>query len=171
MADDATMTISAVILPDEISKTLAGQTYAYTPANTTEGWYYKIVDVTTSNADLISTETFLQKGTTAAGVDTGATMPAVTTSDVVKFLFIKHTGFRDDGTTSNTADSVYLCFDGGTAAHNLVDAVEVGPNETWFAKFNGLTVANLHCISGQRKGVGTGGNKIQCIVAAVIDDV
>ena len=63
MADDATMTISAVILPDEISKTLSSQTYAYTPADATEGWYYKVVDVTTSSGNLIGTETFLQKGT------------------------------------------------------------------------------------------------------------
>ena len=55
MADDATMTISAVILPDEISKTLASQTYSYAPADTSEGWYYKVVDVTTTSADLIST--------------------------------------------------------------------------------------------------------------------
>ena len=171
MADDATMTISALILPDEISKTLAGQTFSYAPANATEGWYYKIADVTTSSTDLISTESYLQFGGTAAGVDTGSTMHNVHANDVVKFLFIKHTGKTDDGSTGNTADSVYLCFDGGTAAHNLVDAVEVGPNETWFAKFNNLTVGNLHCISGQKAGAGTGGNKIQCIVAAIIDNV
>ena len=171
MADAATMTVSAVILPDEISKTLASQTFSYTPADATEGWYYKLTDVTTSSADLISTETYLQFGGTAQGEDTGATMHAVHANDVVKFLFIKHTAKRDDGSTGNTADSVYLCFDGGTAAHNLVDAVEVGPGETWFAKFNGLTVGNLHCISGQVAGAGTGGNKIQCIVAAIIDNV
>ena len=171
MADDATMTISALILPDEISKTLASQTYSYAPADTSEGWYYKMVDVTTTSTDLISTETFMQKGTTAAGVDTGATMPAITTSDKVKFLFIKHTGKRDDCTTTNTADSVYLDFGGGSAAHSLATAVEVGPNETWFAKFNNLTVANLHAISAQKAGAGTGGNKIQCIVAAIIKDV
>ena len=171
MADDATMTISAVILPDEIAKTLASQTYVYTPADTTEGWYYKIVDVTTTSTDLISTETFLQKGTTSAGVDTGSTMPAVTTSDEIKFLFIKHTGKRDDGTTNNTADSVYVCFDAGTAAHNLADAIEIGPSECWFGKLSGATVAQIHCISGAKAGAGTGGNKIQCIVAAVIDDV
>ena len=171
MADDATMTISAVILPDEISKTLASQTYSYAPADTTEGWYYKIVDVTTTSTDLISTETFLQKGATAAGVDTGATMPAITTSDKVKFLFIKHTSKQDDGSTNNTSDSVYLTFAGETVTHSIANAVEIGPGEIWFAKFNNLTVANLHCISGAGAGAGTGGNKIQCIVAAIIKDV
>jgi hypothetical protein len=171
MADDATMTISAVILPDEISKTLESQTYGYTPADATEGWYYKMVDVTTSSGNLIGTETFLQKGAAAAGVDVGSAMPAISTSDKVKFLFIKHTGYRDDGTTANTADSVFLVFDGGSAAHGAADAVEVGPSECWFGKFNGLTVGNLNCISAQKAAAGSGGNKIQCFVAAVIDDV
>ena len=171
MADAATMTVSAVILPDEISKTLASQTFSYTPADATEGWYYKLTDVTTSSADLISTETYLQFGGTAQGEDTGSAMHAVHANDVVKFLFIKHTGKTDDGSTGNTADRVYLCFDGGTAAHNLADSVEVGPGETWFAKFNGLTVGNLHCISGQKAGAGTGSAKIQCVVAAILDNV
>jgi len=171
MADDATMTFNALILPDEIAKTLTGLTYGYTPADTTEGWYYKIVDVTTTSGNLISTETFLQKGTTAAGVDVGATMPAIVVSDKVKFLFIKHTGYRDNGSTANTADSIYICFDGGTAAHDLEDAVEIGPGESWFAKFNGVTVDDIHVISGVKAAGGTGGNKIQAIVAAVIDDL
>ena len=171
MADAATMTISAVILPDEISKTLEGLTYSYTPVDATEGWYYKIVDVTTSSSNLISTETFLQKGTTAAGVNAGSTMPAVTTSDKVKFLFIKHTGKRDDGTTNNTADSVYICFDNNNAAYNNTDCIEIGPGESWFCKLNGCTVENFYVISGQKAGAGVGSNPIQCIVAAVIDDV
>ena len=152
MADAATMTVSAVILPDEISKTLASQTFSYTPADATEGWYYKLTDVTTSTADLISTETYLQFGGTAQGEDTGSAMHAVHANDVVKFLFIKHTGKTDDGSTGNTA-------------------VEVSPGETWFAKFNGLTVGNLHCISGQKAGAGTGSAKIQCVVAAILDNV
>ena len=171
MADDATMTISAQILPDEISKTLTSQTYSYSPADSTEGWYYKVVDVTTTSTDLISTETFMQKGTTAAGVDAGSTMPAIATTDKIKFVYIKHTGDRDDGTTANAADSIYILFDGGTVAHSTVDAIEIGPGESWFGKFNELQVRNLHCISGQKAGAGTGGNKIQAIVAAIIKDV
>ena len=170
MADDATMSLSATILPDEISKTLTSLSMTYTPADGTEGWYYKLTDVTTSSADLIAANTFLQFGGTAQGEDTGSAMHAVATGDKVKFLFIKHTGYRDDGTTGNTADSVYLCLDAGTAAHNLADAIEVGPNESWYGKFNNVTVADIHCISGQIAGAGTGGNKIQCLVAAIIDN-
>ena len=40
MADAATMTLKAVLLPDEIQKTLKDLTFEYTPANNTEGWYY-----------------------------------------------------------------------------------------------------------------------------------
>ena len=171
MADEATISLSATILPEEISKTLTSLSASYTPADATEGWYYKLTDVTTSSADLIAANTYLQFGGSAQGEDTGAAMHAVATADKVKFLFIKHTGFRDDGTTANTADSVYLCLDAGTAAHNLADAIEVGPNESWYVKLNGVTVADIHCISGQALGAGTGGNKIQCIVAAIIDNV
>ena len=172
MADDATMTISAVILPDEIALTLASQTYAYTPADTTEGWYYKLVNVTTTSTDLIATETFLQKGTTSAGAVTGTAMPAITSSDKVKFLFVKHTGKTTYGTTNNTADSVFLSTYAGTAAHNLKGAIEIGPSECWFGKFSpGTTVADIHVISGEKLGATTGGNKVQCIIAAIIDDV
>ena len=171
MADDATMTISAVMLPDEIALTLASQTYAYTPADTTEGWYYKLVNVTTSSTDLIATETFLQKGTTAAGADTGTAMPAITSSDAVKFLFIKHTGKRADGSTNNTTESVFLNAYTGAAAHDLKGSIEIGPSECWFGKLSATTVADVHAISGGKAGTGAGSNTIQCIVAAIIDDV
>ena len=172
MADEATITMSATILPDDISKTLTSLTYGYTPAtDATEGWYYKTVDVTTSSGDLIGAETFLQKGTSAAGVDVGAAMPAVASSDEVKFLFIKHKSVRDDGTTGNTADSIYICFDNDNAAHNNTDNIEIGPGESWACKLNGCASSRIYAISGQKAGAGTGGNPIQAIVAAVIKDV
>ena len=171
MADAATMTIDATILPDDVSKELLNETFAYTPADTTEGWYYKLTNVTTSSTDLIALQTYAQKGGSVTGTDAGAALPLIAAGDKVKFLFVKHTGYREDGSTGNTADSIYLVFDAGTAAHNAADAIEIGPGESWFAKFNGATTADIHCISGQKEGAGTGGNKIQTIVAAIIDDV
>ena len=171
MADDAVITSTALILPDEISKTLTGLTYSYTPADSSEGWYYKIVDITTSAANIIGTETFLQKGTTIAGVNAGSNMPALVAGDLVKFLFIKHTGKRDDGTTSNTADSIYICFDNDNAAHNNTDNIEIGPGESWSCKLNGCAASTIYAISGQKAGAGAGGNPIQAIDAAVIKDV
>ena len=55
MADAATMTLKAVLLPDEIQKTLKDLSFEYTPANNTEGWYYKLTDVKTASANLIDT--------------------------------------------------------------------------------------------------------------------
>ena len=172
MADEATINMTATILPDEIAKTLTGLTYSYTPAtDDSEGWYYKVVDITTSASAFIGTETFMQKGTSAAGVNAGSSMPAVTGSDQVKFLFIKHTGKRDDGSTNNTADSIYICFDNDNAAHNNTDNIEIGPGESWACKLNGCASSRIYAISGQKAGAGTGGNPIQAIVAAVIKDV
>ena len=43
MADAATMTIKAVLLPDEIQATLKDLTFSYTPANSSEKWFYGII--------------------------------------------------------------------------------------------------------------------------------
>ena len=169
MADEATMTIKAVILPEEIQKTLKDLTFSYSLADATEGWYYKLTDITNSSTDLISAETYLQFGGTAQGEDAGTAMHTVATNDNVKFLFIKHLSTRDDGTTANTADSIYLNFDGGAAAHNDTSSLEVGPGESWFGK-PGCTVADLNCISALKAKAGTSSNKIQCVVAAILDN-
>ena len=171
MADDATMTISAVILPDEIQKTLTSLSFAYTPSDANDGWYYGLVDVQTASQGLIPVgANFLQLGTTAAGEDSGTAMHTITSADKVKFLFIQHTGYRDNGSTTNTADSVYLTFDNTAATSTLIDAFEIGPSESWFCKPY-CTIDDLKAISGVKNKGGGGGNKIQCIVAAVIDNV
>ena len=171
MADAATMTIKAVLLPDEIQKTLKDLSFEYTPADASEGWYYKLTDVTTGSTNLISLETYLQKGVAAAGEDAGTVMAIVASTDKVKFLFIKHTGYEDDGTTANTADSVYINFDGTAAANSSTTCIEIGPNESWYGK-PGCTVDDIKCISGVKNKGGTSGvDKIQCIVAAILDDV
>ena len=61
MADDATITLDITMLPDDISKTLEGEAFSYTPADSTEGWFYKLMAVTNSSVDLISKETFLKE--------------------------------------------------------------------------------------------------------------
>jgi hypothetical protein len=171
MADAATMTLKAVILPDEIQKTLTNLSFVYTPTDANDGWYYGLVDVLTSSQNLIPAGTnFLQLGGTSAGEDTGSAMHTITAADKVKFLFIKHSGYRDDGTTANTADSVYLTFDGGAVTSTLIDAFEIGPSESWYCK-PFCTVDDLRSISGVKNKGGGGGNKIQCLVAALIDNV
>ena len=154
MADDAQVSIQATILPDEIAKTLTG-TMTVTPDDANDKWYYKLTACTTTSTDLIAGN-FLDY--TAVDDDTAPT--AVHTADKVKFLFIQNT---------SSADGVYICFDGGTAANDLADGVFIGPSQTWFGRLPNTTVANLHAISSD---IGDAGDATaNLIVAALIDDV
>ena len=154
MADDAQVSIQATILPDEIAKTLTG-TMTVTPDDANDKWYYKLTACTTTSTDLIAGN-FLDY--TAVDDDTAPT--AVHTADKVKFLFIQNT---------SSADGVYVCFDGGTAANDLVDGVFIVPSQTWFGRLPNTTVANIHAISSD---IGDAGDATaNLIVAALIDDV
>ena len=154
MADAATITVSATMLPDEIATTLSGS-MTVTPDDANDKWYYKLMACTATSTDLIA-GAFLDY--TAVDDDTAPT--AVHTDDKVKFLFVQNT---------STADGVMLCFDGGTAAYDLVDGVFIGPSQTWFGRLPNTTVANLHAISSD---IGDAGDATaNLIVAALIDDV
>ena len=154
MADDAQVSIQATILPDEIAKTLTG-TMTVSPDDANDKWYYKLTACTTTSTDLIA-GSFLDY--TAVDDDTAPT--AITTSDKVKFLFIQNT---------SSADGVYVCFEGGTAANDLVDGVFIGPSQTWFGRLPNTTVANIHAISSD---IGDAGDATaNLVVAALIDDV
>ena len=149
MADDATATIQATILPDEIAKTISATT-TVTPADTGDKWYYKLTSVSNSSTDLIAGH-FLDY--TAIDDDTAPT--ALTTSDKVKFLYIKNV----DGNSR----SIYVTFDAGTASSSLAQAVTIGPNEAFTARLPNCTVAGIHAISSA--------STAEVIVAALIDDV
>ena len=154
MADDASITLTATLLPDEIAKTISGS-MTVSPDDANDKWYYKLTACTTTSTDLIA-GSFLDY--TAVDDDTAPT--AITTSDKVKFLFIKNT---------STADGVVVCFDGGTAAYNLADGVFIGPEQSWFGRLPNTTVANIHAISSD---IGDAGDATaNLIVAALIDDV
>ena len=154
MADAATITVTATMLPDEIAKTLSGS-MTVTPDDANDKWYYKLTSCTATSTDLIA-GSFLDY--TAVDDDTAPT--AISTSDKVKFLFVQNT---------STADGVVICFDGGTAAYNLGDGVFIGPSQTWFGRLPNTTVANLHAISSD---IGDAGDAVAIlIVAALIDDV
>ena len=154
MADAATITVTATMLPDEIAKTLSGS-MTVTPDDANDKWYYKLTSCTATSTDLIA-GSFLDY--TAVDDDTAPT--AISTSDKVKFLFVQNT---------STADGVVICFDGGTAAYNLADGVFIGPSQTWFGRLPNTTVENLHAISSD---IGDAGDATaNLIVAALIDDV
>ena len=154
MADDASVSIQATILPDEIAKTLTGS-MTVTPADANDKWYYKLTSITTTSADLIAGR-FLDY--TAVDQDTDQT--AVSTSDKVKFLFIQNT---------SSSDGIYICLDGGTAANDLVDGIFIGPSQTFVGRFPNTTVGNLHAISSDIAD--TGDASATAIVCALIDDV
>ena len=154
MADDATVSIQATILPDEIAKTLSG-TMTVAPDDANDKWYYKLTACTATSTDLIAGY-FLDY--TAVDDDTAPT--AVHANDLVKFLFVQNT---------SSADGVYIVFDGGTAANDVADGVFIGPSQTWFGRLPNTTVANIHAISSD---IGdTGDAAANLIVAALIDDV
>ena len=154
MADAASVTISATVLPDEIAKTISGS-MTVTPADATEKWYYKLTSCTATSTNLIAGY-FLDYA--AVADDTAPT--AVHANDLVKFLFVKNT---------SGSDGVLLCFDGGTAAYNLVDGVHIAAGESWFGRLPNTTVENLHAISADLADAGDASADL--IVAALIDDV
>ena len=166
MADAATMTKNAVLLPDEMQATLKDLTFAYTPADANDKWFYGLINVphNTGSVDLIS-GSYLSN---SAGKATGSTTATVGTHDKVKFIFIKNTGTTDG--SSSTDESIHLVLDGSTAAHGSENAIQVGAGESWYAKLPNTTVGALHAISADPDQTVGGGN-VQCIVAAIIDDV
>ena len=154
MADSAYITVTATMLPDEIAKKISGS-MTVAPDDANDKWYYKLTACTATSTNLIA-GAFLDY--TAVDDDTAPT--AVDVADKVKFLFVKNT---------SAADGVYLCFDGGTAANDLVDGVFIGPEQTWFGRLPNTTVENLHAISSD---IGDAGDATaNLIVAALIDDV
>ena len=149
MADDATTTIQATVLPDEIAKTISA-TMTVTPADANDKWYYKLTSVSNASADLIA-----GYFTDYTAVDDDTAPTAVASGDKVKYLFIKNV----DGNSR----SIYVCFDAGTASSSLADAVTIGPNEAFAARLPNATVADIHAISSA--------STAEVIVAALLDDV
>ena len=171
MADAARIAISSRLLTDEIQiltgrTGFAGGVFGYTPADATEGWYYKLTNVTTTSTDLIAGSIIQKKD---VGIAVGSGQATIHTADKVKFLWIYNTG-TTDGSTAST-DSVYLNFDDQTATNNGKDMFEIGSGHVWFCKPTSTLVGEIHVIAGQANAAGTGSGNIQCIVAAIIDDV
>jgi hypothetical protein len=154
MADDATISISATLLPDEISRVISGS-MTVTPVDADDKWYYKLTAVTTTSADLIA-GAFLDY--TAVDQDTAPT--AVDAADKVKFLFVQ---------VQSSTDGIYLCFDNAAAVNSGVDNIFVGPNQTWFGRLPNTVVSSLHAISSDIGDVGDATANV--IVAALIEDV
>ena len=166
MADAATMTIKAVLLPDEIQATLKDLTFSYTPADASEKWFYSVVNVPHNTGDLnLIAGKFLSN---SAGKTAGTANDDISVSDKIKFLFIKNTGTTDG--SSSTDESVMLVQDGSTVAHGSTNAIEISSGQSWFAKMPNTTVEDLHARTADPDQTLGEGN-VQCIVAAILDDV
>ena len=104
MADNATITMKAVILPDDIQQTLKDLTYSYTPANEDDKWFYKLVGVLhTSNTNDLISGNYIESDESTAG-----DYAAISTSDKVRFLFIKNTGTTNGTTVSEESILISL---------------------------------------------------------------
>ena len=154
MADAATVVMKTTILPDEVAKTIEA-TATISPKDANDKWYYKLTSVTTTSADLIAGN-FIDY----TPVDQDTAPSAVSTSDKVKFLFVKNT---------STSDGIVISIDAGTAAFNLADGIFVGPEQSWFCRLPNTTVADIHAISSDIGDAGDASANV--IVAALIDDV
>lgn len=148
MADDASVTMTATVLPDEIAKAISA-TLTVTPADATEKWYYKLTNVSNASSNLMA-----GYFTDYTGVDDDTAPTAISTSDTVKFLFIQNT---------DTTNDVYINLDGGTITTTDGDAIKIGAGNSLAIELPNTTVGNLNCI--------TSASTVDCIVAALIDDV
>lgn len=183
-ADADSDAISAI--HHNIKQSLGGDlTYSFTDAN--DKWYYAPnVIVTNSSLDLIASADDDNTDLVGATGDPASLNEAAGSNahftetgnidagtDDVKFLFIKNTGTSDISNTSTT-NSVYLCLDDGTAAHNAEDAIEIAAGEAWMGRVNNI-VGDFTIISGQANAAGTAATvnnstSVRCTVCAVIDD-
>ena len=146
MANEATVTMEATVLPDEIAKVISGAMRVTPNADGTEKWVYKNTVIGTSHANLISGN-FINH--TASASDT-----AVAASDLVLFLFVKNT---------HASNSIALSLDGSTTnAVTDVDGIQIPAGESVALRIAKTTVENLHAAASSASTT--------AIVAALLDD-
>lgn len=148
MADDASVTMTATVLPDEIAKNIAAS-LTVSPADATEKWYYKLTSVSNASSNLMA-----GYFTDYTAVDDDTAPTAIATSDTVKFLFIKNT---------DTTNDVYINLDGGVITTADGDAIKISAGNSLAIELPNTTVGNLNAI--------TSASTVNCIVAALLDDV
>ena len=147
MADAATISVTATMLPDEIAKTISGS-MTVTHADANHKCYYKLTSVSNASTDLMA-----GYFTDYLAIDDDTAPIAVNVADTVAFLWIKNT----DG-----ANSIYINIAAGTAAA-AAGNIYVEAGETWYARLTLTLVGSIHAISST--------STVNCVVAALIDDV
>ena len=153
MADAATVVMKTTVLPDEIAKTIEATT-TVSPKDANDKWYYKLTSVTAASTDLIA-----GYFTDYTAVNANVQPTAVATTDKIEFIYIKNT---------DSANDIYVVFDGGTAANTTDDAVKISPNQSFYGRYPNATVAGVHAIGYDP--VGAAAATATCIVCALLDD-
>lgn len=148
MANDASVTISATVLPDEIAKTISAS-LTVTPADADDKWYYKKTSVSNSSTDLIA-----GYFTDYTAVDDDTSPTAVATTDKVKFLFIQNLDETND---------IHFVIDAGTVTTSISDGIKVSAGNSVALELPNTTIADIHAISSA--------STVDCVVAALIEDV
>ncbi len=156
MADDAIVSTTVTVLPDEIAKNFTGS-MSVAPDDANDKWYYKLTSIpTTTNGVQLIAGSYIDY--TAVGA--ASSPSAVATADKVKFLFIQN---------QSTADGIYITLDGGNVAHTTTDAIFIGPSQTFTIRCPNTTVADIKAISAD---IGDAGDAaVTAIVCALLDDV
>ena len=148
MANDASVTMTATVLPDEIAKAISG-TLTVSPTDANDKWYYKLTSVSNSSTDLIA-----GYFTDYTAVDDDTAPTAVATTDKVKFLFIKNTDSTND---------IHFVIDADTVTTSISDGIKVSAGNSVALELPNTTVADIHAISSA--------STVDCVVAALIEDV
>ena len=99
MADDASVTVQATVLPDEIAKTISGS-MTISPADANDKWYYKLTSVSNSSTDLMAGN-FIDY--TAVDDDTAPT--AIATGDKVT---VRSTGGKGSSTKARKQTATWF---------------------------------------------------------------
>ena len=147
MADAATISVTATMLPDEIAKTITGS-MTVTPADANHKWYYKLTSVSNASTDLMA-----GYFTDYTAIDDDTTPIQVAVTDTVAFLFIQNT---------DASNHVYVSIATGGTAAAAAGNIYVQAGETWYGRLTLTLVGNVHAISST--------STVNCIVAALIDD-
>tara|TARA_R100000664_G_C2758846_1_gene148071 strand:+ start:1665 stop:2114 length:450 start_codon:yes stop_codon:yes gene_type:complete len=148
MANAASVTITATVLPDNIAKSISGS-QTVTPGDANDKWYYKFTNVSNSSTNLMA-----GYFTDYTGVDDDTAPTAVHTADKVKFLFVKNTDSSND---------VYINVADGAASSSAAGSIKIPAGQSVALQIPNSTVDNIHAITS----TGT----VDCIVAALLDDV
>jgi len=147
MANGASITLEATVLPDNIAKVISGS-MAVDPSDANHKWYYKLTSVTNSSNDLIGG--YYSNYTALAD---SAVPETVNASDTVAFLLIKN---------NDTTKHIYLNIAAGTAAA-AAGNIYINAGETWYARLTSTLVGSIHAISSS--------STVECTVIAMFDDV